>query len=153
RLLEEKNRLIRDYRITSSLTQDLQALRRNIEERKADAYVTLNNILLEDFQALKIKYESAQPNGKTEKRSLTLEDIKALEPFYWGYEYDDILGERGGFGVIITNPPCEVFQTDEKEFFQRYDNLIQKKKINIKEWEMQRNELLKDPEILAAWLA
>jgi len=152
RLLAEKNRLIQLYRDTSGLAEDLQALRAQIEEHRAAAYVTLNTILLDDFQTLGIRYEEAQPNGKAKKRALKMGDIEALEPFHWGYEFDEILGLQGGFDVIITNPPWEVFQTDEKEFFQEFDDLIRKKKIDIKIWEKQRDELLRDPEILEAWL-
>jgi hypothetical protein len=154
-LLVEKNRLLRDYRGAADLAQDqldLQALRQNIEEHKTQAYTTLDEILLNEFQNLKIQYEQAQPSGKPKKRPLTIVDIEALQPFHWGYEFDEVMETRGGFDVIITNPPWEVFQTDEKEFFQRFDNLIQKKKVDIKAWEKQRAQLLKDPEIQQAWL-
>ncbi len=109
--------------------------------------------MLEDFKALKIKFEQAQLTVKSKKRSLTRTDIKALKPFHWGYEFDEILQLRGGFDAIITNPTWEVFQTDKKEFFHQYNNLIKKKKLDIKAWEKQREELLKEPEIREAWLA
>ncbi|MFM6844621.1 MAG: Eco57I restriction-modification methylase domain-containing protein, partial [Dolichospermum sp.] len=50
------------------------------------------------------------------------------------------------------NPPWEVFQTDEKEFFQRFDNLIQKKKLDIKAWTKQFNKFMEDEEMRQAWL-
>ncbi|MCZ8098054.1 MAG: N-6 DNA methylase, partial [Burkholderiales bacterium] len=65
---------------------------------------------------------------------------------------DKLITEKGGFDVIITNPPWEVFQTDEKEFFQQYDSLIQKNKLDIKSWNKQRDKLLENPEIQKAWL-
>lgn len=45
-----------------------------------------------------------------------------------------------------------MFQTDEKEFFQQFDPLIQKKKLKITEWKKQRRKLMEDPEIRDAWL-
>jgi len=34
-------------------------------------------------------------------------DIEALHPFHWGFEFDEILNQHGGFDAIITNPPWE----------------------------------------------
>ena len=153
RVLDEKNRRIRDYRYaTSALPDALQTLRRTINEHRAEAYNTLNGILLDDFEHLGIKYEQAQLRGKAIKRPLEIEDIETQTPFHWGYEFDEIIDTRGGFDVIITNPPWEVFQTDEKEFFQQFDPLIQKKKLRITDWKRQRRELMEDPEVRAAWL-
>lgn len=127
-------------------------LRKKIENLNKESQAKLNHLLLNEFsQRLGIKYEEVQLTGKPKKRVLNVDDIAALKPFHWGYHFDEVL-KRGGFDVIITNPPWEVFQTDEKEFFQKYDNLITKNKLDIKSWEKQREQLLKNPEIQAAWL-
>ena len=174
RVLDEKNRLIKLYRDTGALlaptpnpsrhlygghpkmreglTSPLQELRGRINAQRHDAQSLLNEILLDDFRALKIQYEGAQLKGRAKKRPLQTADIEALNPFHWGYEFDEIIETRGGFDVIITNPPWEVFQTDEKEFFQQFDPLIQKKKLRITDWKKQRKQLLEDPEIAQAWL-
>jgi len=154
-LLTEKNRLIRDYRGASELAKDhldLQVLRKNIEAHKAQAYATLNEILLNEFQRLKIQYEQAQPNGKPKKRPLNLEDITELQPFHWGYEFDEVIETRGGFDVIITNPPWEIFKPQAKEFFADYSDVVTKNKMDIKMFEKEQAKLLEDPEIKAAWL-
>ena len=104
RALAEKNRLVGVYRQTSAI-DDLTALRQNIDAMKAAHQGPLNAILLDDFQALKIQYEQARLKGRPVKRPLTTDDIEALKPFHWGYEFDEILETRGGFDVIITNPP------------------------------------------------
>ena len=67
--------------------------------------------------------------GKPEKRAVKLTDIEALHPFHWGFEFDEVVNKNGGFDAVITNPPWEVFQTYEKEFFQSYAPSIQKKKL------------------------
>jgi len=78
--------------------------------------------LLGDFQDLGIKYEEAdldedtKNEGKPKKRQVALHDIKELRPFHWGFEFDQVMN-GGGFDAIITNPPWEVFQTNEKSFF------------------------------------
>ncbi len=113
---------------------------------------------MEEFSTLGIKYEQVSwddtknKEGKPFKRNLTLNDIKALEPFHWGYEFSEIF-RKDGFDAIITNPPWEVFQTNEKEFFQEYDKEIKKKKLRIEDWEKNKEELMKDDEIRSAWLA
>ena len=152
RVLQEKNLAIASYRWTATFLDDLQALRKRIDQLRDDAYGTLNGILLDDFRALKIQYEQAQLKGKAKKRQIQIEDINALKPFHWGYEFDEILETRGGFDVIITNPPWEVFQVYEKEYFQQYDPSIQKKNMKMSDWKSRRKKLLEDPALQKAWL-
>jgi len=152
RLLDEKNRLVDTYRHTASLTSDLQALRANIDAQKSAARPKLNDILLQDFLDLGIRYEQAQPTGKATKRPLRANDVAALEPFHWGYEFDRILQEHGGFDAIITNPPWEAFKPQAKEFFARFSDLVTKKKMTIEDFQAHQTELLRDPETQAAWL-
>jgi hypothetical protein len=153
RQLAEKNRQIDLYRRSSTLTEDLGELRGRIEALRAAAYKALNAILLDDFQGLKIKFEQARPEGKSDKRALTPADIEALHPFHWGYEFDEIISTRGGFDVLIANPPWETFKPDSKEFFADHSGLVSKKKMSIKDFEAEQAKLLRDPEVLAAWLA
>ncbi len=158
-ILAEKNRLIETYRNASTYAEDLTSLRDNIEGKKSEAIETLNDILLGEFSLLKIKFEQAtwdvEKNGagKPEKRPLNIEDINSLRAFHWGFEFDEIIQSRGGFDAIITNPPWEVFQTDEKEFFQEYVPTIKKKKLRIEDWKKQFKELMKDEELRIAWLS
>ncbi len=154
----EKNRLVAHYKDASTYTDDLQALRDNILAHRRLANATLNQLLLDEFGELKIMFEQAtwdatkNKPGRAKKRPLTLTDIADLQPFHWGYEFDEVMNERGGFDAIITNPPWEVFQTDEKEFFQQYAPSIQKKKLRIENWKKQKKQLLADPEIREDWL-
>ena len=151
-VLEEKNRLISIYRHATTYSQNLQSLRDEISEKKASAIENINKILLEKFKQLKIKFEQSQISGKPIKRTLAIADIEALKPFHWGYEFDEILHQRGGFDVIITNPPWEIFKPDAKEFFADHSNLVTKKKMDIKSFEKEQKKLLQDAEISNAWL-
>lgn len=154
----EKNRLVKTYRDASTYTTDLQTLRDDILAHRQMANATLNQILLDEFGRLGIMFEQAtwdtakNIEGKPQKRALQLADIEALQPFHWGYEFDEVMNERGGFDVIITNPPWEVFQTDEKEFFSEYSDVIYKKKMSILDFTEKKDELLQDPEVQEAWL-
>lgn len=157
-ILKEKNELTATYLHSNCYGEKLRALRDKIAEKKKEAHATLNEILLEDFAQLGVKFEEAtwddskNKEGKPKKRPLEILDIEALHPFHWGYEFDEILHQRGGFDVIITNPPWEVFQTDEKEFFQQFLPTIQKNKLRIEDWKKQQTKLMKDEALRKAWL-
>jgi hypothetical protein len=157
-ILVEKNRLIRDYRNTSTFHRDLQSMRDAIGDMKAEAKETLDEILLEEFKGLNVRFEqaawdeSAGAIGKPLRRALTIEDVRALRPLHWGYEFDEVLNGRGGFDAIVTNPPWEIFKPNAKEFFMEHSALVTKNKMTIKEFEEKQGELLVDPEVRAAWL-
>lgn len=159
-VLDEKNRLIDTYRHTASWAggMDLSTLKANIEQHRREAQTTLDELLLEQWDKTGIRFEEAAwdtakgKEGKAKKRQLTTADIEALQPFHWGFEFDEILNQRGGFDAIITNPPWEIFKPNAKEFFQEHSELVSKNKMTIKEFEKEQAQLLKKPEIRAAWL-
>ncbi|MEH2047451.1 MAG: Eco57I restriction-modification methylase domain-containing protein [Nostoc sp.] len=166
-ILEEKNKSIELYKKHAFIPGDeklpggelgthqdarLLNLRKSIDNLNKESQKKLNLLLLDEFsQKLGIKYEEVQLTGKSQKRVLKVEDIAALKPFHWGYHFDKVL-ERGGFDVIITNPPWEAFKPDEKEFFTQYNDLVTKKKMDIHTFEDAKDKLLQDKEIVTAWL-
>ncbi len=166
-LLERKNKSIELYKKhafalgeVAGLKQEerLLHLRSDIENVRHEAYTRMNDMLLKEFQALGIVFQEAtwdekkNTEGKPIKRPLKLADIEALHPFHWGYEFDQVLLQRGGFDAIITNPPWEIFKPNAKEFFEQYSELVTKKKMAIHDFEKAQAKLLKDSEIKAAWL-
>jgi hypothetical protein len=158
-ILAEKNRLVDAYRHTATASDDLTALRNDIQNKREDALLALNELLLDDFTKLGIKYEQCtwddkeRKEGRPRPRSITMTDIQALEPFHWGYEFDQILNQNGGFDAIITNPPWEIFKPNSKEFFEEYSDLVAKKKMTIHDFEKEEAKLLKDKDIRDAWLS
>ena len=147
-ILKKKNRMIQLYRDNPAYQEDLAAQHEAIDKEKAKAYVPLNDILLDEFKG--IKYERAtwdaagNKPGKVEKRAVTLDDIGALHPFHWGYEFDEVLNNRGGFDAIITNPPWEIFKPQDKEFFEEHLEGIQKNKMRIEDFLVRKEEILRE---------
>ncbi|NJM05276.1 ATP-binding protein [Candidatus Gracilibacteria bacterium] len=159
-VVAEKNRLVASYRHAADTlrAEDLSALRDEIQRQRAVAADLLDAMLLDDFGELRIRYEEATwdaakgKEGKPKRRPLTIEDIRALQPFHWGYEFDEVMNERGGFDAIIANPPWEVWQTDEKEFFVEHESTIRKKKLRLEDWKQQQTVLMRDSVLREAWL-
>jgi len=157
-VLAEKNRLVTLYRYATSYAEDLRALRDQIAAQKKEAIDTLNSILVDEFSHLGIKYEQAtwddkkNTEGKPIKRALGQEDIEVLKPFHWGFEFDEIINQGGGFDAIITNPPWETFQPNAKEFFSEYSEAVTKKSMDIKDFDVELRKLLNDEKIKKEWL-
>jgi len=157
-ILIEKNRLVDLYRHQTAYMEDVGALRDKITEHKKLAVGTLDTVLLDEFHHLEIKYEQAtwddkkNSEGRSIRHALKQSDIEALKPFHWGFEFDEIINQRGGFDAIITNPPWEIFKPNSKEFFEEFSDLVTKKKMAIHDFEKERAKLLRDPDILKAWL-
>ena len=162
KLVEEKNRLLTLYRDTAmDLGRDmsLRELRDKIDAEMEHANGVMNELMRDQFEALGVKFEEAtwdavkKDLGKPKKRRIERKDIDAQNPFHWGYVFDDIVQRRGGFDIILANPPWEVFKPQAKEFFAEHSLMVSKNKMTIKEFEKEQAALLKDPEIRAAWLA
>ena len=161
-LVEEKNRHLAAYRNAADQLGkhlNLRELRDSIDVEMRHASGVMNELLRDQFEGLGVKFEEAQWNatkkdlGKPKKRQVTVADIAAQTPFHWGYVFDDIVQKRGGFDIILANPPWEVFKPQAKEFFAEYSGVVTKNKMTIKEFEKEQATLLQNAEVRAAWMA
>lgn len=161
-LLRTKNRKLDTYRHSAEQLGkhiNLRKLRDDIDTEMRDANGVMNELLRDQFEKLGVKFEQAtwddakQALGKAQKRAIERRDIDAQTPFHWGYVFDDIVQRRGGFDIVLANPPWEVFKPQAKEFFAEYSDVVSKNKMTIKEFEKEQTQLLRNPEVRAAWLA
>ncbi|MBE0620384.1 MAG: ATP-binding protein [Burkholderiales bacterium] len=161
-LLEEKNRKLDIYRSTAAdlgKSTNLRELRDDIDDAMAEADIVMNELVQDQFNKRGIHYEQATWDankntlGKSKKRTIECADVAAQHPLHWGYVFDEIVQRRGGFDIVLGNPPWEVFKPQAKEFFADHSDLVTKKKMTIKEFEKEQAKLLKDSAVREAWLA
>ena len=160
-LVATKNRKLDTYRHAAETLKksNLRALRDDIDTEMQLANGVMNELLRDQFEKLNVKFEEAtwdavkQTLGKPKKRPIETRDIQAQTPFHWGYVFDDIVQRRGGFDIVLANPPWEVFKPQAKEFFAEYSDVITKNKMTIKEFEKESAKLLQNAEVREAWLA
>lgn len=150
-LTKKKDHLIGLYKSTfGNGLGELQQIKTDANKIRRELNEICNAAVMREFGNLKINIETKDANGKKQKQEVQIADVEKLQPFHWGSDFDEVI-KAGGFDAIITNPPWEVFQTDQKEFSQRYDSTIQKKKIRIEDWKKQFANWMKDEEFAAAW--
>ncbi|MEI8323929.1 MAG: DNA methyltransferase [Betaproteobacteria bacterium] len=161
-LLDAKNRKLNTYRHAAEVVGkdlNLRSLRDDIDIEMQHASGVMNELMRDQFEALGVKYEEAQWDakkkdlGKPKKRRIERKDIDAQTPFHWGYVFDDIVQRRGGFDIVLANPPWEIFKPQAKEFFAEYSDVVTKNKMSIKEFEKESAKLLQNAEVREAWLA
>lgn len=159
-LLATKTMLIDAYKGLENTIEDtnLGPLRDNIQGKLDAARETLNQVMLANLQGAKVGFQQARwdaAKGKEvyTKKPLTASHLRELRPFHWGYEFNQVLVERGGFDAIIANPPWETFKPNAKEFFEEYAEVVQKKNMSIEDFEKKKAELLQDLDLRHAWEA
>jgi hypothetical protein len=161
-LVAAKNRLLDTYRHNAEMLGkhvNLREIRDKIDEEMREANAVMNELMRDQFEKLEVRYEQAtwdatkKQLGKPKKRVIERGDIDQQTPFHWGYVFDDIVQRRGGFDIILANPPWEVFKPQAKEFFAEYSGVVSKNKMTIKEFEKEQGKLLLNAEVREAWLA
>lgn len=76
------------------------------------------------------------------------EDARLL---HWPLAFPDVMIERGGFDVVLGNPPWDTMSPDVKEFFSAYEPEIRFMSPN--DQKQRLDELLESDELASAWEA
>jgi len=158
--LEEYGREKRIYAQAEGTAKELLSHRCSIESKRKSSYENLNQYLLNKFLTLGINYQRATWDekkgklGKSTNEALTIDHINEIEPFHWGFDFGAILNDRGGFDIILTNPPWDAFKPNGKEFIEResYSEIISKNKMKVVDFDKELKKLMKIEEIKTAWL-
>ena len=128
-------------------------LRDRIDEVNQAAQQKLNRLLLGTLsQQLGIYVREPHTSGRTHKRFLTLADIETLQPFHWGFFFNTLLEQRGGFDVILTHPPTGTLRPNADEFYTQHANLFQQYKLEPATFRRSRRSTLQQfPDLAKQW--
>jgi len=140
---------------SSSIPEYVQTefLRDRIDTVNQTAQQKLNRLLLETWsRKLGIQIREPQISGRSQRRLLTLEDIEALQPFHWGFFFHEVLEQRGGFEVILTQPPTGTLSPNSRDFYQHQADLFQQYGIEQDAFRRSRRALLQRfPTLAKRW--
>lgn len=79
---------------------------------------------------------------------ITLDEVKDYSPFHWVLEFAEVYS-KGGFDVIIGNPPWNKVKPNKDEFFTPFDPNFSK--LMPQEKKKREEELLSNDDILDEW--
>lgn len=85
------------------------------------------------------------------EHNIDLAELKQIKTFHWVFEFPEVFLERGGFDVVVENPPWNAVKPVEKEFFSDFDPRLTKYGVDKKEAKRIIAELLKNHEIKKKW--
>ncbi len=154
------NQLVSRYKNQPLSFAKLKELKGKTNQFLEDYNQKLNLALAKKCSQAGVKYpevKDIQGKKNTKKRTVRPEDFNSTEgernlnPFHWDFAFNEIMS-KGGFDVIITNPPWERVQIEEKEFFSKYDPTIQKKKTKKSILDIKKEILLQNKAIKTNFL-
>ena len=149
------NQLVSRYKNQPLSFAKLKELKGKTNQFLEDYNQKLNLALAKKCSQADVKYpevKDIQGKKNTKKRTVRPEDFNSTEgernlnPFHWDFAFNAIMS-KGGFDVIITNPPWEKIKNEDKEFFHKYDQSIDKKKTKCNVLKKKKRDLLKKSEI------
>ncbi len=151
------NNLVSQYKNKPLSFNKLKELKNKTNSFLAKHSKSLNQLLADKCTQANLKYTPIiDIKGKKKvlgkKREVYATDFysednsKGLNPFHWDFAFNEIIN-KGGFDVIITNPPWEKIKSEDREFFHKYDKSIDKKKTPKPVLKRKKQELLKNPKI------
>jgi type I restriction-modification system DNA methylase subunit len=113
-----------------SLLSDPERLKRRLAEYRGLKDAFRSATASADREDLKEKIDTIRKSVRAELDALLKEDlaitadqVAALKPFHWGFEFEEVFS-RGGFDIIIGNPPYNVNRTSEDLQYKTVDDRI-----------------------------
>ncbi len=118
-----------------------------------DDHVPVTPACLADFETLVAKLVAGEDiPARLRAHVDAAEAVTARRPFFhWALEFPEVFFDRGGFDVVIGNPPWNTLSPDVKEFFGTYDPTVIRRGVPKPEQDARKDELREVHEIDAAW--
>ncbi len=123
------------------------------QRRTADAWCAAF-FTLKTKAAVAVTTASVRAIAATDGHASTATDrvvdqaLDGVGTFHWPLEFPDVFA-RGGFDVVVGNPPWETLSPDAKEFFAVYDPGV--RNVGPRDQKAIIDRLLEDPIVKAAW--
>ena len=159
---ERYNKLVSQYKSKALSFEKIKELKHKILDFLDENNSKLNLVLADkcnqrgvsfkpiiDIQGKKKVFGKKRPVSP--ESFFSEEDSRNLNPFHWDFAFNEIMA-KGGFDVIITNPPWEKVKIEDREFFYKYDDSIEKKKTKKEVMKRKKIKLLKNPHIKKDYL-
>lgn len=145
------NEMVQRYKTRSFSFEGLKELKKKINDFLDRESSKLNRLLADRCRQEGVKYLELNIDKKVEnKRVVESEDIEGLEAFHWNFAFNEIM-DQGGFDIIITNPPWDKIELEDKIFCSEYHKNIQKNNTKNSELKRIKKELLKDTKICSKY--
>ena len=128
-------------------------LRDRLEELNQTTQSKLTELLWnEASQQLGIRVPQHDHQGQRHTRPLTLTDVTATNPFHWGFSFDRLIQERGGFDLIVSHFPGGAVQPTEADFLEAQADLFEAKGVTPSTFLNNHKQVLTiDPDLTQAW--
>ena len=147
------NNSVKEYKKEGFFTfKELKQLKKEIFDFLKKNASKMNQALANECNNKHLKFKALNTDRKIQgENSVSKENIKKLDPFHWNFAFNQIM-DRGGFDIIITNPPWEKVEIEDKEFFSQHKLSIDKKKTPKKEMDKIKKKLLKNKKIKDSYI-
>ena len=125
-------------------------LRDRIDEVNLTVQQKLNRLLWETLgYKLGIWAKEVHPSGKTCKRLLKIADVEALKPFHWGFFFNTVIQQHGGFDIVLTAAPTGTLRSQANAFYHQHQALFEQYEITLADFRRSRRQLLRQHADLA----
>ncbi|QQE63440.1 hypothetical protein GFS31_01050 [Leptolyngbya sp. BL0902] len=128
-------------------------LRDRLEALTQAAQAKLTELFwVELSQKLGIRSLHCNSEGRRQSRPLTRSEVVAMAPFHWGFSFDRLLQERGGFDIIVSHFPGGSVQPTEAGFLAAHADLFDAKGVAPSTFLNNHRQVLTiDPDLTQAW--
>ncbi|GJN55061.1 Eco57I restriction-modification methylase domain-containing protein [Pseudomonas tohonis] len=98
-----------------------------------------------------VRWQLAGQQINSQLYASTREVSEAARLLHWPLAFPDVMIERGGFDVVLGNPPWDTMSPDVKEFFSAYEPEI--RFMSPDDQKQRLHELLESDALATAWEA
>lgn len=128
-------------------------LRDRLEELNQTTQAKLTELFWQEAsQQMGIRVLQYDAGGRRQTRPLDLADVAAIDPFHWGFSFDRLIQERGGFDLIVSHFPGGVVQPSEADFLEAQADLFEAKGVTPSTFLNNHKQVLTiDPDLTQAW--